>query len=221
MIGRSTLVLLVAATALAATARQRAAAAPAPQTVAVQPGAPGQPTRVLPPGTPPTSPAPFTPADVTFMQDMIHHHAQAVEMVDLLQTRTRREDMRQLGRRIAVSQQDEIKMMKTWLSDRGQDVPIDHGHGMMMMGHAMMAPMPGMLSAADMATLERASGPAFDRRFLTGMIRHHEGALTMVEDLLKSPGAGQESVVFDFITQVDTDQRAEIARMRQMLKGLQ
>ena len=190
----------------------------APQVVAVQPGAPGQPTRPVPPGAPATSPAPFTPGDVKFMQGMIHHHAQAVQMVELLRTRTSRDDMRLLGQRIAVSQNDEIKLMKTWLADRGQEVPMDHGSGMTMMDGVMMAPMPGMLTANEMAALARANGPAFDRLFLTGMIRHHEGALVMVEDLLQAPGAGQESVIFDFITHVDADQRAEIARMRQMLK---
>ncbi len=189
-----------------------------PRVAVVQPGAPGQPTRPVPPGAPATPPAPFMSADVKFMQGMIHHHAQAVQMVELLRTRTSRDDMKLLGQRIAVSQNDEIKLMKTWLADRGQEVPMDHGNGMTMMDGVMMGPMPGMLTANEMAALARASGPAFDRLFLTGMIRHHEGALAMVEDLLPAPGAGQESVIFDFITHVDADQRAEIARMRQMLK---
>jgi len=162
-----------------------------------------------------------TQADVAFMQRMIHHHAQAVAMVDLLQTRTRREDMKLLGQRIAISQKDEIKTMKTWLADRGEEVPMDHGRGMMMVHGAMMDPMPGMLTPAQMTALEQASGPAFDRLFLVGMIQHHEGALAMVEELLRSPGAAQESAVFDFVTHVDADQRMEIARMRQMLKDMQ
>jgi uncharacterized protein (DUF305 family) len=98
---------------------------------------------------------------------------------------------------------------------------MDHGHGMMMIGGAMMAPMPGMLTPAEMAALERATGPEFDRLFLTGMTRHHEGALAMVRDLLGSPGAAQDPVIFDFITHVDADQRMEIARMRRMLKDAQ
>jgi len=201
-------------------------AAPDPSTAAepvaiVRPGAPGQPTRELPPGAP-AAPAPeATAADVRFMQDMIHHHAQAIAMVDLLETRTQRQDMKALGLRIAVSQNDEVRMMKAWLADRGQEVPMDHGHGMMMIGGAMMEPMPGMLTPAEMAALERATGPEFDRLLLTGMIRHHEGALAMVQDLLRSPGAGQEPVIFDFIAHVDADQRMEIARMGRMLKDAQ
>ena len=146
------------------------------------------------------------------MQQMIHHHAQAVEMVELLKTRTRRDDMKLLGERIAVSQRDEIRMMQTWLDDNGEPAPMDHGHGMTM--------MPGMLTPAEISALEHASGDTFDRLFLIGMIRHHEGALAMVDDLLKAPGAAQDSVVFDFITHVDADQRMEVSRMTQMLKAL-
>jgi uncharacterized protein (DUF305 family) len=151
------------------------------------------------------------------MQDMIHHHAQAIEMVALLKAKSKRADLKLFGERIEVSQNDEIKMMKTWLTDRGAEVPMDHGHGQMMMGTAMMPPMPGMLTPAQMAALEKASGPEFDRLFLTGMIQHHEGALAMVEELLRTSGAGLESVIFDFITHVDADQRMEIGRMRQLL----
>ena len=152
------------------------------------------------------------------MQGMIHHHAQAIEMVELLRRRTGREDMRRLGERIAISQKDEIGTMKRWLADHGQAVPVDEGAGMMMVDGSMMPPMPGMLTPAEMTALAGATGSAFDRLFLTGMIRHHEGALAMVQTLLASPGAGQDSILFDFATHVDADQRAEIARMRQMLK---
>ena len=212
----------VVAALLASASCRRAAPDPqaAPAAAVVQPGAPGQPSRELPPGAPATMPPKHTAADTRFMQGMIHHHAQAIEMVGLLKTRTERGDMKLLGQRIEISQNDEIKMMKAWLTDRGEPFPIDHGVGMMMEG-AIMAPMPGMLTPARMAALERAGGPAFDRLFLTGMIQHHEGALVMVEDLLKSLGAGQESVIFDFVTHVDADQRVEIGRMRQMLKGPQ
>ncbi len=168
-----------------------------------------------------TVPPKATAADIAFMQHMIHHHAQAIEMVELLRTRTTRQDMKLLAQRIAVSQTDEIKLMNTWLSDRHAEVPMDHGRGMMMMNGAMMEPMPGMLTPEQMAALERARGAAFDRLFLAGMIQHHEGALAMVDDLVKSPGAGQEPAIFDFITHVDTDQRIEIGRMRQMLKDSQ
>jgi uncharacterized protein (DUF305 family) len=212
---------MMVAAAFATVSCRRAApesTASAPAASVVQPGAPGQPSRELPPGARPTPLPKHTAADVTFMQGMIHHHAQAIAMVELLKTRTRREDMKRLGQRIEVSQRDEITMMKTWLADRGAEVPMDHGHGMMMMAGAMMGPMPGMLTPDQMTALESATGPAFDRRFLAGMIQHHEGALTMVDELLKAPGAAQESVIFDFVTHVDADQRMEIARMRQMSK---
>lgn len=186
----------------------------------VRPGAPGQPSHELTPPPGPSTPAPgaaHTKADVRFMQEMIHHHAQAIEMVNLLKTRTAREDLKLLGRRIEVSQTDEIRMMKTWLADRSEEVPMDHGHGQTMVAGTMMKAMPGMLTPDEMAALERARGPVFDRLFLAGMIRHHEGALAMVAALLEQPDAGQESVIFDFITHVDADQRMEIARMRQLL----
>jgi uncharacterized protein (DUF305 family) len=168
-----------------------------------------------------TVPPAHAAADVAFMQQMIHHHAQAIQMVELLKTRTTRPDLKLLAQRIEISQNDEIKMMKTWLADRGAEVPMDHGHGAMMVNGAMMSPMPGMLTAEQMAALERARGAEFDRLFLAGMIQHHEGALTMVEELLKVPGAGQEPVIADFISHVDSDQRMEIGRMRQMQRNSQ
>jgi uncharacterized protein (DUF305 family) len=155
------------------------------------------------------------------MQSMIHHHAQAVRMVELLKTRTKRADLKLLGERIAVSQADEIGMMKRWLGDRGQEIPMDHGDGMTMMRGAMMPPMPGMLTAAEMTALDHATGVEFDRLFLIGMIKHHEGALAMVQRLLSTPGAAEESVIFDFVEHVDADQRMEIGRMRQMLRDTQ
>lgn len=219
-IKRSSLLLLAGALLGSASCRQAARESPPPPPPAavIQPGAPGQPSRELPQGATAAPTPKATAADVKFMQHMIHHHAQAIEMVDLLPARTKREDMKLLGQRIAISQRDEIKMMKSWLTERGQEVPMDHGRGMMMVQGAMMEPMPGMLTPAQMAALEKAAGPAFDRLFLTGMIQHHEGALAMVDELLQSPGAGQEPALFDFITHVDADQRMEIARMRQMLK---
>lgn len=192
-----------------------------PPPVIVKPGAPGQPTTTV--ATPPArSVAKSTAADTTFMQGMIHHHAQAIEMVELLKKNTTRKDMKMLGLKIEVSQNDEMKMMRNWLKDRGEEVPMDHGHGqMMLMGGGtaagMMAPMPGMLTEKQMAALAAAKGPAFDQLFLKGMIQHHIGALTMVEELFATPGAGQESIIFDFATHVDSDQRMDISRMRVML----
>jgi uncharacterized protein (DUF305 family) len=190
----------------------------------IQPGAPGQPSRpIAADQSRDLSHVQATPADVTFMQGMIHHHSQAVEMVELLKTRTTSPDMKLLGQRIEISQQDEIKMMQHWLSVRGQNAPDPgamHMPGMSMPGMAMPL-MPGMLTPAEMERLAAASGPAFDRLFLEGMIKHHGGALTMVHDLFATPGAGQDSEIFAFASDVDADQRMEIDRMSAMLKELQ
>lgn len=190
----------------------------------IQPGAPGHEghavdTRTMPQVT-------YTAADVTFMQGMIGHHSQAVEMTDLLATHTASEDMKKLGLRISLSQQDEIKMMTHWLQARGQTVPASHA---MMMGHEHMEGMdmgtpmlmPGMLTPEEMARLAAAKGPEFDRLFLEGMIKHHGGALYMVQELLKTPGAAQDPDIFAFVSDVDSDQRMEIDRMSAMLKELQ
>ena len=191
----------------------------------VQPGAPGKPTRTLPPTTKGTLP-PVSVADVQFMQGMIMHHAQAVEMTALIQSHTQNPDVRLLGDRISRSQSDEIKFMKRWLASRGQpeEMPdmsrmdmshMDMSHGQMSHG-AML--MPGMLTPEQMEALRNAKGPEFDRLFLTGMIQHHGGALTMVKDLYDTAGAGQDAELFDFTTEVDSGQRAEIRIMQSMLE---
>ncbi|MEM9406233.1 MAG: DUF305 domain-containing protein [Acidobacteriota bacterium] len=153
----------------------------------------------------------YTDADVKFMQGMIGHHAQALEMTKLLETRTEREDMRALAGRIELSQKDEIQMMEEWLRGNGQDVPerAMHAHH----GHMM----PGMLTAEQMAELEAAEKGEFDKLFLEYMIAHHQGALVMVEDLMQQPGAAQESTIFGFTADVVADQSAEIDRMGNML----
>ena len=143
---------------------------------------------------------------------MIHDHAQAVEMTDLLRTRTRTKELQSLAKRISISQTDEIKSMKQWLEERGQPI-MDHSR----MDHGKMPLMPGMLTPQQMAALAKASGAAFDRLFLTGMIQHHDGALVMVADLFAIPGAGQENTLFDFATDIDNTQRAEIMIMQSML----
>ncbi len=148
------------------------------------------------------------------MQGMIGHHAQAVEMVDLLKTRTEREDMRMLGMRIEVSQNDEIKMMKRWLEERGEAIPSEHAH------HMPGGMMPGMLTDEEMTRLRAAKGAEFDRLFLEGMIRHHGGALVMVAELFAAPGAAQQAEIYDFASHVDSDQRMEILKMNTMLKGI-
>jgi uncharacterized protein (DUF305 family) len=153
------------------------------------------------------------------MQNMIGHHAQALEMTRLVPTRTTRPEMRLLAERIDVSQKDEINLMRHWLQSRGEQVP-DPGDPHAHHGAGEMALMPGMLTPEQLAELARASGPAFDRLFLQDMIRHHEGALAMVTDLFGTNGAAQESDTYRFASDVDADQRAEIARMRALLQTL-
>jgi len=184
--------------------------------VVVQPGAPGQPTKALPPETRPTLP-PVSPADVEFMQGMIMHHAQAVEMTALIDSHTKNKELHTLGARISRSQSSEMEFMKRWLMARGQKTShtMHHMPGMDMSSHSML--MPGMLTPKQMAALKRANGEQFDHLFLTGMIQHHTGALTMVKDLFDSAGAGQDAELFNFATDVDSGQRAEIKIMQTML----
>ena len=179
----------------------------------VQPGAPGQPSQTIDVKTAvDLSRVRFTSADVEFMQGMISHHAQAIEMTDLLKTRTERPEMQKLAERIDISQADEIKMMQDWLTARGQIAPEQFAH------HHEHMMMPGMLTDDQMQQLTAAHGSDFDRLFLQGMIAHHQGALTMVAELMKQPGAAQESEIFGFIADVEADQQAEIDRMGAMLQ---
>ncbi|HUF28482.1 MAG TPA: DUF305 domain-containing protein [Gemmatimonadaceae bacterium] len=160
-----------------------------------------------------------TAADVRFIRDMIAHHAQALVMTDLVPARSGRADIRLLAERIEVSQRDEIAIMRQWLRSRGDDAPMDTG----VHEHheaADHAPMHGMLTTAELARLAAAMGADFDRLFLELMIRHHEGALTMVADLFATPGAVQESELFRLASDVDADQRAEIRRMRRILAAM-
>ena len=182
----------------------------------VQPGRPGEPSRTISAdAASDLSQVGVTPADVQFMKDMLAHHAQALEMTALLRTRTERDDLRRLAQRIDLSQSDEIGMMRDWLSAQGEAAEVDHAHH----GQAG-ALMPGMLTPAQMQQLAAARGAAFDRLFLEGMIAHHQGALAMVATLFGTPGAGQESSVFEFASDVETDQRMEIARMGTLLQEL-
>lgn len=189
--------------------------------VVVQPGAPGKPTRTLPPTIRGTLP-PASPADVLFMQGMIMHHAQAVVMTALIESHTENKDVRLLGARISRSQSDEIRFMKRWLAFRGQPISMPDMPGMNMshgnMSHGSMALMPGMLTPEQMDALSKATGEEFDHLFLTGMIQHHGGALTMVKDLFDTAGAGQDAELFDFTSDVDSGQRAEIRIMQSMLE---
>ena len=188
--------------------------------VIVQPGAPGQPTRTLPSNTTGTLP-PSSPKDVEFMQGMIVHHAQAVEMTALINSHTTNKDLRLLGARISHSQSEEIKFMKHWLEAKGEppSMPMQDMSGMQMPGMDMSSHhlMPGMLTPKQMEALRQAKGDQFDHLFLTGMIQHHNGALIMVKDLFDTAGAGQDAVLFNFATDVDSGQRAEIRIMQNML----
>jgi uncharacterized protein (DUF305 family) len=183
----------------------------------VQPGAPGQPSQVIAAARArDLSQVQYTGADIKFMQGMIGHHAQAVEMVALVPSRTTSEDIRKLALRIDVSQKDEMGMMREWLQARSQQIPDPRAHH--MMGATLM---PGMLTAEEMERLAAATGAEFDRLFLEGMIKHHMGAITMVHDLFATAGAGQTPEIYSYASDVDADQRMEIDRMGSLLKELQ
>ncbi|MGA7623654.1 MAG: DUF305 domain-containing protein [Candidatus Acidiferrales bacterium] len=229
------LIALYAPHALAQKQDDSAVASP----VVVQPGAPGQPGKVLPSSTHGTLP-PRSRADVEFMQGMIVHHSQAVEMTALIPSHTENKELRELGARISSSQSSEIKFMQRWLAARGESVsmPVPGMQGMDMSGPAAdrpmagasdsdkaghpnsqpMALMPGMLSPVQMEALRKAKGAEFDYLFLTGMIQHHNGALIMVKDLFDTEGAGQDADIFNFATDADNTQRAEIRIMQGMLQ---
>lgn len=165
----------------------------------------------------------LSPKDVEFMQGMIMHHGQAVEMTALIESRTQNKTLRLLGARISQSQSDEMNFMKRWLESRKQPISMpmkgmedmDMSDMDMSSHHHML--MPGMLSKKQMNALKKASGAEFDRLFLSGMIQHHNGALTMVKDLFETTGAGQDAELFNFATDVDSGQRAEINIMQTML----
>ncbi len=165
---------------------------------------------------------PYTAADIHFMSGMISHHAQAIKMTKWSATHGASTAVVRLSERIATSQGDEIAFMQSWLRDRRQLVPEPDPAGMKMtMGgaeHVML--MPGMLTPEQMAQLDAARGKEFDRLFLTFMIQHHQGAITMVHELFSAQGAGQDESVFAFANDVQIDQETEIARMRQMLLEL-
>lgn len=214
---RAAAVLLLAAASLSAIAAcKTAGGGTSAGTQILQPGAPGQATKTITTAeATDLSKVGATAADIKFMQGMIGHHAQAVEMVALIASRTQNEDMKKLGMRIDISQADEMNMMRKWLEVRSQAIPGPHAH------HEPGGMMPGMLTSDEMTTLAAAKGVLFDRLFLMGMIKHHFGAITMVDELFKTPGAGQDGEIFAFASDVDSDQRMEIDRMGAMLKELQ
>jgi uncharacterized protein (DUF305 family) len=158
-------------------------------------------------------------ADVLFMSGMIPHHAQAVKIAGWAPSHGARPDIQVLAQRIVVAQRDEIALMQNWLRDRGQPVPAADAtrHRMVMNGTTHEMLMPGMMTDEELAQLDGARGSAYDRLFLTFMIRHHEGAITMVDQLFAANGAGQDEVVFRFGSDVHADQSTEIERMQKML----
>jgi uncharacterized protein (DUF305 family) len=188
-----------------------------PPPAVVQPGAPGQPTRTLTAEEAAAlgRPSEHVEADVRFMQGMIHHHGQALDMTELLYGRTESDGMQLLAQRIDISQAGEIGMMETWLGARGEDAPTVRGEQATRLGDDER--MPGMLTQQQMAQLAAATGETFDRLFLEFMIGHHEGALGMVARLFATPRAGQEQQIARFASDVDADQVIEIGRMRAML----
>jgi uncharacterized protein (DUF305 family) len=210
---------ILLAQAMAVAQQQPAAPAPVPLQ---QPGAPGQPSRSVTGPTLGTGYQAPTKADIDFMTGMIMHHSQAVEMVGLMQGRTRNPQLLEMGQRISISQGDEIKFMKRWLAFYDHPVaddPMAGMAGMAGMEHMEMSMpmMPGMLTPAQMEALRKAKGAEFDHLFLTGMIQHHTGALSMVKDLFQTPGAGHDPQLFDFTADVEVTQQGEIDTMKNML----
>lgn len=171
----------------------------------------------LPPGF-----YPHSQADVDFMSGMIPHHAQAVLIASWAPTHGASESLRILCERIVVAQTDEIALMQQWLADRNLPVPpADAKHHTMVVDgveHHML--MPGMLTDEELAQLDAARGIEFDRLFLTYMIRHHEGAMQMVDELFASYGAAQEEMVFRLASDIFADQSSEVRRMEEMLAAL-
>ena len=210
-VGLSRLTICAVAALLAGCGGSKSAEpTPTPQQKVIQPGAPGEPSREVV-ATPVPEGFGSKPADVKFMRDMIHHHQQAVTMAGWVPDRTQSTSLRLMAKRMAVSQTDEMTLMRSWLEKHGQN-PDDHS------SHENML-MPGMLTPEQMDKLEAAKGKAFDRLFLKYMTQHHRGALTMVQDLVNE-GGGVETEIEQFILHVDSDQSIEIARLRQMLSDL-
>ena len=200
----------------------------------VQPGAPGQDSRTLSAEqATELAKATYTDADVGFMQGMIVHHQQAVDMSELVEERTNNEEVVTIASKILASQADEIEFMNEWLSTRGEKtvmVGMDHSgmdHSNMdhaahaAMGHGVdHSQMAGMASPEQMAALAAAEGTEFDRLFLTLMIAHHEGAIDMVEELFRQPGSAADPILYRFISDIESDQSSEIERMDVVLAGL-
>lgn len=195
----------------------------------IQPGAPGEASRTLTvEQSVELARGRYTPADVRFMQHMIVHHGQAVDMGALVEGRTTHDGITAIARRIAMSQETEIDMMRAWLAQREKPLEADdlHAHHGQHGRHAGMAMsrdmplMPGMLSPAQMDALAASADSDFDRLYLSGMIHHHQGAIDMVHDLMSNPGAGEDPEISEFLAAIIADQSAEILRMQVMLGGV-
>ncbi|MGI9259483.1 MAG: DUF305 domain-containing protein, partial [Gammaproteobacteria bacterium] len=183
----------------------------------IHPGVPGEPVRELSAEDAiEIANTSYSPADVQFLRDMIPHHHQALEMAELVADRTNRQELVDVAGRIEVSQQDEIEFMQQWLSDRGETAPDPTDHESMHTDHRMA----GMATPQQIAQLTSAEGAEFDRLFLQLMITHHDGAVTMVEELLEQPGSAYDPVLFEFTNDVTNDQATEIERMNALLVGL-
>ena len=186
----------------------------------VQPGAPGQASKTLTADqATELAKASFTEADVRFMQMMIMHHQQAVDMSELVEARTNNEEVNAAAGRILASQADEIAFMTEWLAARGQPMRMSHG-GMQGHDHAGHMAMMGMATPEQMAALAASENTDFDRMFLTLMIAHHEGAVDMVEELLGQPGTAADPILYRFVTDVDNEQTSEIEKMDVILASL-
>lgn len=208
-------VFLVLVTACQATTQADVAQAPAAASPVASPGEhQHMPGMVMDTARRDTAMVHQMEPDVRFMHHMTMHHAQALAMTSLVPGRNASQGLGLLAERIDVSQKDEIALMRRWLERRGKPLPPPPGE------HTMHMAMPGMLTEAEMARLRAASGSEFERLFLELMIKHHEGALTMVAELLGSQGAAQDSELFALVSDIDADQRAEIARMRSMLNAM-
>jgi uncharacterized protein (DUF305 family) len=191
----------------------------------------GAQTGATPASAPPAAPATshtatrtpsHTDADAAFMTGMIGHHAQAVLIAGWAPSHNASRAIQALCERIVVGQRDEIGLMQRWLTEWNLPVPsADASHDMMPgMEHMAHKMMPGMLNADELKQLDRANGQDFDRLWLQSMIKHHEGALTMIKDLLASPGAARDDAVFKFVSDMNADQGIEIERMTGMLGAL-
>ena len=175
-----------------------------------------------PPPRPDLVREPYNEADAAFMSGMIPHHAQAVLIAGWAASHGARPDLRTLCERMVVSQRDEIETMRNWLRDRGEEVPAADAthHRMKMNGAVHDMLMPGMLSPEDLARLDKARNAEWDTLFLKAMIRHHEGALKMVDDLFETHGTMQDEDLYKFVSDIYADQTAEIDRMQKMLAGV-